>query len=714
MKIDIHVHTKKTKRGDANTRNVSPEDFTSIVQSTDVKILAITNHNEFDFHQYENILICAKDEFQVWPGVELDIIENGKRSHLLVIVSPSNAIDFYNTIRSLRGDLTADEFTISIEDVYISFKKLDPIYIAHYLAKKPAMDETTIQKMVSLGINEKRIIKEATNSISAGIFIEHGHRSIYGSDIHDWSKYVETSENLPELRLQVDSFEQFRLLLEKDGSTIDTVLSKKFSEELNLIPFEDNTTISIKAYNDINILFGPKGTGKTKILEAVARHYSSKGITAKVFESGPDKLSDKYDLKGQNIDTNISYDNFNECNIEISKIKSSVEKDVTIIQKYRDFFSTENKNRNSQLIKIKEIPNISESIEKNNFEKHYETKTELYNFIKYIKDNQVINEIETKENINVILNNLNSLHSKLKKSSIENFIFWKSTTLSNNAINVFNIQVSRKTGVLSKPTTTGFKEYALNRIAIRRNTKKINTNINKILSDTNELVGTLGENKGDLYCVTSYFIQDGTLTDGNYTPLRTIKKNEQKDFSKLIEEIYNNSLSENLFESIIKLNNLEDIKKINNISDLIIYWRRFSLNGATYSPSNGERSMLNLHSELAEDKEIYILDEPERSLGNEYINDVIIPLINEKALQGKKIFISTHDANVAVRTLPYNSIYRCHNQSGYETYIGNPFSNHLQNTRETSKKLDWKTTSMRTLEGGENAFGERGGVYGKY
>jgi hypothetical protein len=122
--------------------------------------------------------------------------------------------------------------------------------------------------------------------------------------------------------------------------------------------------------------------------------------------------------------------------------------------------------------------------------------------------------------------------------------------------------------------------------------------------------------------------------------------------------------------------------------------------------------MLNLHNELAADKQVYLLDEPERSLGNEYINDVIIPLINNKAKQGKKIFISTHDANIAVRTLPYSSIYRSHDKDGYATFIGNPFLNNLVCQEDKNIVLDWKQTSMRTLEGGENAFGERGKIYG--
>ena len=107
-----------------------------------------------------------------------------------------------------------------------------------------------------------------------------------------------------------------------------------------------------------------------------------------------------------------------------------------------------------------------------------------------------------------------------------------------------------------------------------------------------------------------------------------------------------------------------------------------------------------------------MIDEPEKSLGNDYISDVIVPLLNEHAKQCKRVIIATHDANIAVRTLPYNSIYREHDLKKYNTYEGNPFSNNLILTDDTSKKLDWKDVSMRTLEGGKEAFGERGIIYG--
>jgi ABC-type multidrug transport system ATPase subunit len=175
-----------------------------------------------------------------------------------------------------------------------------------------------------------------------------------------------------------------------------------------------------------------------------------------------------------------------------------------------------------------------------------------------------------------------------------------------------------------------------------------------------------------------------------------------------LEHVY----ADDLFQHISDLNEIEDVETIKTVLELLLFKRYFALDGLQYMPSSGEASMVMLQKELGTDKEVYILDEPERSLGNEYISDVIVPLIKERAKSGKKVFISTHDANIAVRTLPYSSIYRCHGRSGYCTYIGNPFSNNLVKLENEEDRLDWKKISMKTLEGGEEAFGERGKIYG--
>lgn len=712
MKIDIHVHTRKTKQGDAHSREVSPEKFSKIVQSTDVKILAITNHNVFDLEQFNQMEVLLDGAVQIWPGIELDVIDDEKRSHLIVIVSPEKRDEFSQIINKITIGISADEFTISLENTVESFDKLEPLYVAHYLGKKPDMSEESIGKLLSMGVNSKRVIKEATNSISAGIFIAHGHTSIYGSDVQNWDTYTEDVTKLPELRLSVDSFEHFCLLLEKNISAIDTAIERKHFEILTLKPFEDKTKVKIKVFNDINIIFGPKGTGKTKILEAIAKHYSNRGIKASVFESAPDKLADRFDIKGKNIEEVIDLQGIDCCDDEISRIKKAKESDITSLYKYREFFNSENKNKNAKKMKIKDLPTLVSESSDSKFNEYKNAHSKVQDMVNFLKTNLPVDEVMTEEERSDLIANLNSLSLKLKNGSWELFVAWKSAKLTDSASQCFRNEVTRKTGERSKPNETGFKTFATNRLNLGRDAKKIIENINKNIQDKIENVGELGTDKGLLKCATSFKFQNGDIHESKYLSMKSMRKVDQKDFVRVMNAIKDKATSDDVFDSVTELNAIIDIEKISSLSDLLLFWRRFTLSGEGYSPSNGECSMLNLHSELAEEKDIYLLDEPERSLGNEYINDVIIPLINDKAIQGKIVFISTHDANVAVRTLPYNSIYRCHDKDGYSTYTGNPFSNSLICLENPEKTLDWKQISMKTLEGGQNAFGERGKIYG--
>src|SRR5690606_37683448 len=120
----------------------------------------------------------------------------------------------------------ADNFNISIEETVNSFDTFDCVYIAHYYGKKPNLIDEDLDKLLGLVSNQKRVLKEAANSISAGVYINHGHNSIYGSDVQNWNDYQQISKKLPDLRLPVQSFDQFCLLLEKDIATINTLLDR--------------------------------------------------------------------------------------------------------------------------------------------------------------------------------------------------------------------------------------------------------------------------------------------------------------------------------------------------------------------------------------------------------------------------------------------------------------------------------------------------------
>lgn len=713
MKIDIHVHTKKIKSGDSLLRNIEIDRFLDVIKTTDVKIFAITNHNHFDLEQYDLFVSKTIGDCQIWPGIELDILENKNRGHLIVIVNPNNSKKFFQKIQSLLKGKSEEDFTINIKDLVKNFDSLDPIYIPHYYGKKPNISDEDIETLIAEVSNQKRILKEATNSVSAGIYISHGHNSIYGSDIQDWNKYSSISKTLPDLRLPVESYEQFCLLLERDISTINTILNKKSKEKIKLIPFDDsNDSIELDIFNDINILFGSKGTGKTKILEAISKYYNEKGYQTNLYKSGITLLSDFYDLKGDSYKLNFEELDIDTCSAEILFIKNATEKNITSILDYVYYFSNQETNKISKTIKVKDFARLDDTLSTREFNSIQEVLVWLEKTLKYINTSSIIRRISGEKTYEEFVAILTKIINKTKKEYENKYLDFKSIVMFNNLVTTFSKEITRKTGSPQKPVVTGFKNYASNRIKIEINITKILNNINTKIVPKIEEVGNLG-GKGILCCQTNLFIQDGDFTNSDFSVLGDITKTSQKKFAKNLRYIFENIYSLSLFEKISSLKPLEDPADIKSIEDLFLFNKHFKLEDQKYVPSTGESAMILLYQELNNDKDIYLIDEPERSLGNDYISDVIVPMLKELARINKKVIIATHDANIAVRTLPYTSIYREHDINCYNTYVGNPFSNSLVcvNNKENSN-LDWKFISMKTLEGGKEAFGERGKIYG--
>lgn len=114
---------------------------------------------------------------------------------------------------------------------------------------------------------------------------------------------------------------------------------------------------------------------------------------------------------------------------------------------------------------------------------------------------------------------------------------------------------------------------------------------------------------------------------------------------------------------------------------------------------------------LGDDSDIYLLDEPELGMGNSYITSTILPRLKDLAKQRKMVVVATHNANIAVGTLPYQSILRTHENGEYKTYYGNPFCDELVNIDDNNDSKNWTIESMHTLEGGRDAFYDRKDIY---
>lgn len=109
--------------------------------------------------------------------------------------------------------------------------------------------------------------------------------------------------------------------------------------------------------------------------------------------------------------------------------------------------------------------------------------------------------------------------------------------------------------------------------------------------------------------------------------------------------------------------------------------------------------------------DVYLFDEIERGLGHKYIADYLIPKLKQLRDMGKTIVLSTHDANIAINTLPSQTIY-CDYPSENIYYSGNMYSNELIGIVNGDTK-NWRDTAIIHLDGGEKLFNSRSNIYEK-
>ena len=101
-------------------------------------------------------------------------------------------------------------------------------------------------------------------------------------------------------------------------------------------------------------------------------------------------------------------------------------------------------------------------------------------------------------------------------------------------------------------------------------------------------------------------------------------------------------------------------------------------------------------------------------MGNYYVSSYLIPKIKGLRDRGKTIIISTHNANIAINTLPSQTVFCNYDveQDMPVFYVGNMYSNTLTNPTNQQDKLRWETVALKYLEGSEEMFTNRRDIYG--
>lgn len=702
MRIDLHCHTKRVKTGDGPGRNVTPELFAQKIIDADVKIAAITNHNTFDMDQFESFKKAVFDNCQLWPGVEIDIKQHDKeRWHLIVVANPDNVEMFSEAVEKLFKCKNLQTCTCTIKEVYDALNKCDVIYIAHF-HKKPSISEEDHDELVRIVGDNYRVFDETPDNRSLGVFANYGYNVMIGSDVKDWNNYENST--FADLRLPVSNFQQFCLLAKRDVNIINTLLNKRQSFSLVASPYK-SIKIPLTIYQDVNIIFGQKGTGKSEILNSLYDQMVSQGFSCRKY-AGSEKDSDFNELtKTKDMKRDLKFLGIDDCAKEFENIFNWTDTNPTLFKNYLDWYSTRDNNKNKSRMKITESSELVET-GPNNYEAYFEDRKIIKNITKEFSK---INFFDYLENGDIDLFN-----ELLNKMIIKNLELLKNDIISLNAVKLTNYSIEKiksiadkNSDTVSKPASTGFREFACKRLELLKMAKKIRDSFEAAEYNDRTYLGTI-EDKGKIYINKKYRMLCESAKRQDFS----IGITKLRKISELLFDINTNFFISEIATTINEFSDLCKEEKISSLKEFLGLSKQIiTESGEEYSPSNGERGILLLQQILSEGADGYFLDEPELGMGNSYIDTNIRPIISSLAKQHKTVVIATHNANIAVRTLPYMSIFRTHKNGVYCTYVGNPFDDQLKNIDDETDIKSWTMESLHTLEGGKEAFYERKNIY---
>lgn len=702
MKIDLHCHTKKVKKGDAPTMAVTPELFSEKVQKANVELVAITNHNAYDFSQYQELKdlgVC-----KVWPGIELDAKakRNGKLFHILIVCDPRKENEFYRAVSKILGSEDPNTFCTDIQTIVSVFESLEVIYIPHYADKSKAISEED-RLLLAAAIPEERLFLEPRNLRTLGIRAFSGDNAIIGSDVQDWASYENCT--FAELRLPISNFEQLILLSKRDANIVKHLLDKKSSEKITVSP-APGVEFDLTFYNDINVIFGEKGTGKSQILASINEYLIEQGQKPQYYEGSKREENLSALLDKSDMSQSASILGIEHSSDQMDTIYAWEEPDVTLLKEYRNWYKTDGFDDAKVKMKLAKMKGLGIPDEKN-YKKALDDLDQTGVIARALKKISLDDYLSPDDQAD-LRRVLTVLFKAVSNTAENEFIKVESQNLANFTIDKIKTLVAGNKGSMPIPSTTGFERYACSRLNFADAVQTLQSGLESPSYSKSEFLGPL-DGKGNIYIVSTWSFWS--------------KKNKKTDYpktggkvscaAKALQDCAKHSLKADYLPYVGKLTEaLEDLDA-KSLDCFVGTNRTIALeNGQEYHPSNGEKGILLLRKALDSESSVYLIDEPELGMGNSFIEDSIRPKLLELSRQHRTVIIATHNANIAVRTLPYCTVYREHvDNDTYRTYVGNPFIDSLIDIEDENNKKNWTETSLRTLEGGREAFDERGYIY---
>lgn len=667
--VDLHIHTIESIIDSQFT--FSMDSLIKYVDDMKLDIIGITNHNLFDVEQFKDI--CNELDIKVLPGIEI----NFEGGHLLLLSENDNLDDFVNKCKKIEEKIRSTNDNINKEELIEIFEDLNKYLLIPHNPKKP---KVPIQ-----------IIKEMKYYISA----------VEVSSIKDFLREYKTNNDFvpvwfSDIRIStdLDIKKRGRIYLDIDNNSLNSIkLALSDRNKVKLTVDESNSLFpinneSFQVSTGLNVLLGARSSGKSYFLNKVEstnenvkyiRQFSlldKQNSDNKEFDV---RLSNENSIKGENRFTEFKNLIEEISNIDFEKIKKNIDEYVESLLKFaneeerRDVFS-KSRLYTQNLYARKEIESLDKLIDS------------IENLIQNIEYKDII-----EKHVDIInLKNLITDLSKLAKSICrENIIRQK----VNEIIEDVKPKLEVKT-ISNKVVDVNLKDYLSSKSKI----EKFNNICNLVKKQ--RIIELDKTGKFTLIMKTGY-----------YNNVSEIKSNTKTNIA--LADIFKSSY-ENGYNYLQKLKEVS-IPKVD-------YWKYYVniqfdiINELKLSASGGERTEFNLLNEIksANDYDILLIDEPESSFDNIFLNVQVNNMVKDISKK-MPVILATHNNTTGLSIKPDHILYTKRESTTedikFKIYSGNIASKTLTNFENKNDTIETYKILMDSLEAGENAYKEREVIY---
>ena len=251
-KIDLHIHTVSTVWDGDFSYNL--EMLEKYVSEAKLGAIAITNHNVFDGIQFREI--SEKLGVIVFPGIEVSL----DCGHILIISDTADLGDFESKAELVAQGITQTEDRISIDELEKIFGDLNGYLVIPHYQKGPAIEGEALNRIASyVSAGEVDSAKKFIRAIKDETMLP----PVLFSDV----RISDELDNLPTRQTFIDCGEltlnAIKACLQDKGKV---ALSETEGNELFQI-FGDGQKLSTR----LNVLLGERSSGKTYTLDRIAK-----------------------------------------------------------------------------------------------------------------------------------------------------------------------------------------------------------------------------------------------------------------------------------------------------------------------------------------------------------------------------------------------------------------------------------------------------------